>query len=228
MQGTVMSGRKVVIVGTGETGAAMFEYFSHDSEHEIVAFSTERPYITDGLICGCRVVPLDELAATYPPTDYRAFVAVSMINLNRVRRRLYAAVKAMGFQCVSFISSRASVAPSASIGENAIVLENAVLQYNTRIGDNVYVCSGAYVGHSAVLEDDCYLGPDAAVCGFAKIGRSSFLGAKSCIADGLSVAEDCLVGAGAIVLRDTVKRQVYMGNPARPIGRDSLEISSEH
>ena len=36
------------------------------------------------------------------------------------------------------------------------------------------------------------------------------------------------MGAGAIVLRDTVKRQVYLGNPARPIGRDSLEISGEH
>ena len=112
MSGEVMSGRKVVIIGTGETGAAMFEYFSHDSEHEIVAFSAERPYITDGLICGCRVVPLDELAATYPPSDYCAFVAVSMTGLNRVRRRLYAAVKAMGFQCVSFISSRASLPPA--------------------------------------------------------------------------------------------------------------------
>lgn len=44
---------------------------------------------------------------------------------------------------------------------------------------------------------------------------------NSCIRDGLSLGEECVIGAGAVVVKDTESRGVYVGNPARPNGRDS-------
>jgi sugar O-acyltransferase (sialic acid O-acetyltransferase NeuD family) len=218
---------RIVIVGTGESAAFAFEYFSDDSAHEVVAFSAERSFQTADVYCGLPVVPLDELAGAYPPAGYRTFVAVSMTQLNRVRRRLYEAVKTAGYDCVSYISSRAFTMASAVVGENAFIQEHVALQHRARVGDNVFIGSGACIGHSSVIEDDCFVGPGAMVCGLSKVGRSCFVGAQSCIADGLSVAEDCIIGAGAVVLKDTAPRQVWLGNPARPVGRDSFEASRE-
>lgn len=76
------SGQQVIIVGTGETAAVAFEYFSHDSKHEVVAFSAERSYISGDLLHGRPVIPLDELTSAYSPNEYRTFVAVSMTGLN--------------------------------------------------------------------------------------------------------------------------------------------------
>jgi sugar O-acyltransferase (sialic acid O-acetyltransferase NeuD family) len=217
-----VKGERVVIVGTGETAAFAHEYFSYDSPHEVVAFSAEAAFIADDVYCGLPVVPLEELAKTYPPTEYRAFVAVSLTELNRLRRRLFDAVKAAGFGFVSYISSHAFVLPSVEIGENAFVMENVSLEHRVRLGDNVFLGCGVCISHSSVMGDNCYAGPHAVVCGLSTVARGAFLGANCCIADGISVAEDCIIGAGAVVLKDTKPRQVYVGNPARPTGRDSF------
>jgi FlaA1/EpsC-like NDP-sugar epimerase len=82
-------GERVVIVGTGEQGALAHEYFSNSSPHEVVAFSAESPFITDDVYRGLPVVAFETLAKAYPPDEYRTFIAVSDIQLNRVRSRLY-------------------------------------------------------------------------------------------------------------------------------------------
>jgi carbonic anhydrase/acetyltransferase-like protein (isoleucine patch superfamily) len=61
------------------------------------------------------------------------------------------------------------------------------------------------------------------VCGNCRIGRGSFIGASSCVAHNLSVAEDCVIAAGAIIQKDTSSHQVYLGNPARPTGYNSFD-----
>lgn len=222
---TESKNERVVIVGTGENGAIAFEYFNYDSSHEVVAFSAESAFISDDHYCGLPVVPFEDLAKVYSPAEYRVFVAVSDIQLNRVRRRLYHAVKAAGFSCVSCISSQAFVLRTAEIGENVFAQENTALQHGTRVGDNVFLGSGTCVGHGSVIEDDCYAGPHVAVCGGCTVRRGTFLGANCCIADCVTVAEDCLIGAGAVVLKDTEPGQVYVGSPARPTGRDSFVTS---
>jgi sugar O-acyltransferase (sialic acid O-acetyltransferase NeuD family) len=216
-------GERVVIVGTGEWGAIALQYFRYDSPHEVVAFSAEAPFITDDVYCGLPVVPFEELARAYPPDEYRAFVAVSEVQLNRVRRRLYDGVKAAGFDCVSCVSSRTFILRTAEIGENVFIQENAAVEHGARVGDNVFLGSGVCVGHGSVLEDDCYVGPHVTICGGCTVGRGSFLGANSCIAHCLALAEESIIGAGAVVLRDTKPRQAYVGNPARPASRDSFE-----
>ena len=144
-------GKRVVIIGAGVVGALAFEYFTYDSPHEVVAFSAEREFITTETFCGLPVVPFDKLAVEYPPIEYQAFVAVSAnpTQLNRVRRRLYGAVKAIGYRCASYISSSAFVSPTAQIGENTIVAEGNSLHHMARVGNNVIMLSGIHVGHGA-------------------------------------------------------------------------------
>jgi acetyltransferase-like isoleucine patch superfamily enzyme len=56
------------------------------------------------------------------------------------------------------------------------------------------------------------------------VGRCSYLGVNSSVRDELSIAEDCVIGAGAVMVKDADARQVYVGNPARATGRDSFSV----
>jgi len=217
-------GERVVIVGTGEQAEIAFEYFLYDSPHEVVAFSTEPQFVKAATFCGRPVVPLDQLAAAFPPSEYRAFVAVSATQLNRLRRRLYEAVKAAGYTCVSYVSSRAFVWHNVEVGENSFIFENNVVQHRVRIGDSVILWSGNHVGHRTVIEDDVFVASHVVISGFCRVGRWSYLGVNSSVRDGLSLAEDCVIGAGAVVVKPTDSRQVYVGNPARATGRDSFRV----
>lgn len=220
-----MSAKKeqVVIVGTGETAATAFEYFSCDTPYEIAAFSTERQFLTADVYHGLPVVPFEELANVYSPAETRVYVAVSYVRLNSVRRRLYLAAKAAGFGSVSYLSSTALVASNVEIGENSFVQEFVVLQPGARIGDNVFLGSGTSVGYGSVVERDCFSSAHVIVGRSCRVGRGSFLGAGCCVTDGHSVAPDCILGAGAVIQKDTAAGRVYLGNPARPLPRDSFE-----
>jgi sugar O-acyltransferase (sialic acid O-acetyltransferase NeuD family) len=221
---TASESASIVIIGTGEQAARAFEYFTHDSPHKVVAFSAEPEFVKADEFEGLPVVPLDRLARIYPPAEYRAFVAVSSTQLNRVRRRLYDTVKASGYTCVSYVSSRAFVWHNVEIGENTFIFENNVVQHQVRVGDNAILWSGNHVGHQTVIEDDCFITSHVVVSGFCRIGRWSYLGVNSSVNDQLRLAEDCVIGAGAVVVKNTEPRQVYVGNPARPTGRDSHAV----
>ncbi|MES2997365.1 MAG: acyltransferase [Verrucomicrobiota bacterium] len=49
------------------------------------------------------------------------------------------------------------------------------------------------------------------------IGNDVWIGAGAIILDGVSIADGCVIGAGAIVTRSTEPFGIYVGNPARLI-----------
>jgi sugar O-acyltransferase (sialic acid O-acetyltransferase NeuD family) len=213
---------RVVIVGAGEQAEIACEYFTHDSPHEVVGFAVDAAYRDRNELFGLPVVDFERIGETFPPSEYRAFVAISSTQLNRVRTRLYLEVKRLGYACETYVSSHAFVWRDVEIGENSFIFENNVLQYGVSVGDNVILWSGNHVGHQTSIADNCFVASHVVISGFCKIGESCFLGVNSCFADELSVAADCVVGAGAVVVKDTEPKGVYVGNPARRLDHDSF------
>ena len=216
-------GERIIIVGTGETAAVAFEYFRHDSPHEVVAFSAEEPFVTHGTHCGLPVVPFEELASAYPAAEHGVFVAVAFTQLNRVRRRLYHAVKAAGFDCVSYASSDAVIGPDVKIGENSFVQEHVVVQYGARLAPTSFWAAAPAWATGASWRTTAtwaHMSPSATAAGWDAPPSSAPAAASRRVS---RLPEDCIIGAGAVILKDTAAREVYLGNPARPVGRDSFE-----
>lgn len=215
--------QRVVIVGAGEQADIADEYFTHDSPHEVVAFAVEGAYLDATEHHGRPVVALEDLAERYDPDGHRTFVAISSQRLNRLRRRLYDAVKAQGFTCTSFVSPHAFVWRNVEIGENCFVFESNVLQHHVSVGDNCVLWSGNHIGHRTAIEEDVFISSHVVISGYCRIGARSFLGVNSSFGDGLSVAPDTVVGAGAVVVKNVEEpRGVYVGNPAKPTSGDAF------
>lgn len=216
---------QIVIVGAGETAELAYEYFTYDSEHDVVAFAVEREFLKTDRLFGLPVMAVDDIENHYPPQSFRAFVAVSYTKLNRVRARLYQDMKRKGYEFVSYVSSRAFVWRNVEIGENCFILEGNVLQYGVRIGNNVVLWSGNHVGHQSVVRDNVFVSSHVVISGYCDVGESCFIGVNSCFADHVVVARDCLIGMGAVVDKNTEARKVYRGNPATAAERaDSFRI----
>lgn len=215
---------KVVIIGDGEIAQLAYEYLTYDSPHDVVAFSVERQFLKRNELLGLPVLAFEELKAAYDPAEYKVFVGISYVNLNRLRTRLYQQAKSEGYSAVSYVSSTASVWRNVEIGENCFILENNILQYGVKIGNNVTMWGANHVGHHSVIKDNCFVTGHVLIAGRSSIGENCFLGASSCIGDYVSIAEDCVIGAGAIVLKNTEKRKIYRGNPAKAAPLDSFMV----
>lgn len=225
--------KPIVIVGAGETADIAYEYFSVDSDREVVGFAVERRYLGEGAdhADGLPRLALEDLPDTHSPSQVDTFVALSSTWLNRARARLFRIVKEQGYTCASFVSPHAFVWRNVTIGENAFVFEHNVLQHRVSIGDNTVLWSGNHIGHRTVVEDHAFISSHVVVSGFCRIGSSTFMGVNASVGDGITIGADTVVGAGAVVVKDLAQRGVYVGSPARPTGGDafdSFSVPTEH
>ncbi|MEO9522537.1 acetyltransferase [Marinobacter alexandrii] len=215
---------KIVIFGGGETAILAYEYFTHDSEHTVSAFSLDKAYIEDEEVCGLPVVDIELITEECPPDEFKAFVAVSSTKLNRVRKQLYERVEAMGYQLVSYVSSRAFVWPNVKIGKNCFILENNTLQPFTEVGDNVVLWSGNHIGHRTVIEDHCFIASHCVISGFCRIGESSFLGVNCTLEHEVTIGADGFIGAGALIRKNAEVKAFYQESPTEKAKIDTHRL----
>ena len=219
-----MSG-PLVIVGAGEFAQIACEYFEHDSDYEVVAFSVERSFLKETTLAGHPVIAWEELQQLYPPADVKLFIAIPASQLNRLRARFYREARLRGYRCATYISSRAFVWRNTEVGENSFIFEGNVVQPFVRIGNNCVLWSGNHIGHRSVLRDHVFVASHAVISGYCEIGENSFIGVNATFKDGVKVARDNVIGAGALVTRDTEPGRVYVGSPAQAVpDRSSLQV----
>lgn len=208
--------KKLLIIGNGEIASMAYEYFTHDSDYEVAAFAVGAAYIKEAELYGLPVVSLEEMVKTCPPENHEAFVAIGDVQLNRVRRSMFEAVRELGYDLATYVSSRASVWHNVKIGKNCFIFENNVLQPYVEIGDNVILWSGNHIGHRSVIEDDVFVSSHVVISGYCRIGRSTFIGVNAAVGNLVSIAADNFIGMGAVVTQSTEADQIYQGNPAEP------------
>jgi sugar O-acyltransferase (sialic acid O-acetyltransferase NeuD family) len=215
--------KKLVIVGTGETAEIAYEYFTHDSAYEVVAFAVSAQYIKEPTFYGLPVVAFEEVEQLFPPSQYEAYVAISYVKLNRNRAKMYAATKEKGYTCANYVSSRAFVWHNVELGENVFIFENNVLQHHVKLGNNIILWSGNHLGHRTVIEDHVYLSSHCVISGFCRIGAYSFLGVNSTFNDQITIGKDNVIGSGALIVKNTEDGKLMMGSPAKPASKTAYE-----
>ncbi len=201
--------KKLIIVGAGETALIAYEYFQLDSEYEVIAFSVNEEYITDKTINGISVIPFESLETVYSPDEYELYVAISSGRLNRNRTVVFQKAKEKGFQCASYISSKAFIWRNVEIGENCFIFEDNTLQPFVKIADNVTLWSGNHIGHNTNIKDNCFISSHCVISGFCEIGENSFLGVNCTIENNTIIAKDNFIGAGALIQKDTSEKDFY-------------------
>lgn len=215
--------KKLVIIGIGETAEIAYEYFTYDSLYEVVAFSVNQEYIKEDTFYGLPVVPFESLETIYPPTEYEAYVAISYVQLNRTRAKMFHAAKDKGYTCATYVSSNAFVWRNVKLGENVFIFENNVLQHHVKVGDNVILWSGNHIGHRTVIKDHVYISSHCVISGFCEIGAYSFLGVNATFNDNIKIAKDNIIGSGALIVKNTEEAQLMIGAPAKPAAKSSYE-----
>ena len=218
-----MKNKKLVIYGIGETADIAYEYFTHDSNYEVVAFTVDAEYKKEEIHLGLPVIDFAAMENEYPIDRVEIFAASTYNKLNRVRTKMYRAAKAKGYTCANYISSKAFVWHNVVLGENVMIFENNVIQHLVKIGNNVVLWSGNHVGHQTIIEDNVYLSSHCVISGFCVIGAYSFLGVNCTFNDNIKLGKDNIVGSGALIVKNTEDGKLMIGSPAKPAAKSSYE-----
>lgn len=215
----MIKNKKLIIIGDGEFAEIAYEYFTHDSQYEVVGFSVEKLFFKKKTLYELPIVPFEEIESYFSPIDHEIFTAITFPNLNRVRTRLYHASKEKGYICATYVSSKAFVWRNAIIGENCFIFENNIIQHHCNIGNNVVLWSGNSIAHRTSIGNNCFISCLVTVSGYCNIGENCFIGANSTFSDNVSIGKDCFIGAGCLIKSDIDNEKVVRM-------KNSIEISA--
>jgi sugar O-acyltransferase (sialic acid O-acetyltransferase NeuD family) len=219
--------KKLVIYGNGQIGEIAHFYFTRDTDYEVVAFTADREFVTEPIYHGLPVIPFDELDQQYPPGSCELFVALSYSKLNTHRMNKFNLVREKGYECASYISSKAAFWPdNLKIGANCFILENVVVQPFVEIGDNVTIWSGSHIGHHSFIGNHSFITSQVVVSGGVRIGERCFIGVNATLRDHIEIGDECVVGAGALIMASTDSAGVYTCTAANKASIPSSKIRS--
>lgn len=117
------------------------------------------------------------------------------------------------------------------IGDYVSIGSHSTVEHHVQIGNNVRIHSSVFIPEFSILEDGCWIGPQTTLTNarypLSKtvkknlkgpiIKKGAKIGAHVVILPGVTIGEDALIGAGAVVTNDVPKNAVVVGNPARII-----------
>ena len=215
---------RLIIFGAGDIARLAHYYFSRDSEHEVTAFTVDEKYRQAETFIDLPLVSFEEVVTRYPPEEYRMFVALSYARMNKLRSEKYFQAKEKGYELISYVSSRCTFLTDYPVGDNCLILEDNTIQPFVKIGNNVTLWSGNHIGHDAVIEDHCFLASHIVVSGYVRIGAYCFIGVNATLRNSITIAPETLIGAGAVIMNDTVAKGVYLPQRAQLFKKPSDEI----
>lgn len=123
------------------------------------------------------------------------------------------------------------IGDNTKIGTFVEIQKNAAVGKNCKISSHTFICEGVhieddvFVGHNVTFINDMYPRATAGngqmqteadwdvIPTYIKKGAS--IGSSATILAGLTIGENALIGAGAVVTRDVPANAVAAGNPAK-------------
>ena len=121
----------------------------------------------------------------------------------------------LGFSFISYISEQATIL-SSSIGENCFILENNVIQPFVEIADNVVLWSGNHIGHHSKIHRHVFISSHVVISGNCSVGKNCFIGVNATIIDGVHVGKENIIGANALIKRDTEDSKIFPVSDTAP------------
>jgi sugar O-acyltransferase (sialic acid O-acetyltransferase NeuD family) len=215
---------RLVVFGAGDIARLAHHYFSRDSRHEVMAFAVDASHRRANEFLGLPLIDAEALPSRYPPSDFKMFCALSYAGMNTVRESKVRQVKAMGYELVSYVSSRCTWLTDSSPGENCLILEDNTIQPFARIGNNVTLWSGNHIGHDSAIEDHCFITSHVVVSGNVRVGHHTFIGVNATLRNSITIGPRTLVGAGAAIMENTAEASIYVPPRAVRLDKTSDQI----
>lgn len=134
------------------------------------------------------------------------------IGNNAVRQKI---AKEHSVNWVSVIHPSAQIAVRVTIGKGTAVMANAVINACAEVGEHCIINTGAIIEHDDVIENYAHISPNAALGGTVHIGSLTHIGIGATVKNNTEICSDCIIGAGAVVVKSIYEPGTYVGVPAR-------------
>jgi UDP-perosamine 4-acetyltransferase len=204
----------VLIIGAGGHGKVVLDILRTAGLHRPVGFLDAAPALNGTTVGGLPVLGQVNLL---PKLKSKARGVIVAVGDNRARASYCQLVRQEGFELINAVHPAATVSATARLGSNVVIAAGAVVGTDTELADAVIVNTSAIIDHECQIGLSAHICPAAALAGRVSVGDLAFVGLGSRVIQCLSLGRQCVIGAGAVVIRDIPDFATAVGVPARVI-----------
>lgn len=205
---------KVIIFGNSDFAELVYTYMKYDSDFDIVAFCVDDEYVKSDKFCDLPLIPFSKINS-YPPSEYKFFVAIGYLKLNSIRKDIYIRIKNLGYKFISYIHSSVILPKEYVIGENCMILDGNIIEPFAEIENNVFIWSKNLIAHNTLIKKHTFIASNVVIGGFTVVGEKSFVGLSSTLTDKIKIGSNCMIGAGSLILKNLEDNTVVINRGSK-------------
>ncbi len=207
---------KSIIIGAGKYGEVYLNYLKA-AGIEIVGFLDDDETTHGQSFGGVPVLGSRNLLKTLKDENGVEAVYCPLGN-NRLRVKFLNEARNLGYKTPSYIHPSVTISENVSIGDGVYILLGTNIMPNTVIEDFVMISMGVNIAHHNLLKSGTFLSTGCNFGASIVAEPYTYCGIASTIMTGLHrLGTDCLIGAGAVVIRDVPDGAVVAGVPGKVI-----------
>lgn len=121
----------------------------------------------------------------------------------------------------SKIGDNCFIGPFVEIQKNTVIGNDTKIQSHSFICELVNIGNNCFIGHGVMFINDLFsnggpAGGDQSKWKSTKIGNHVSIGSNATILP-VTICDNVVIGAGAVVTKDILKSGTYIGNPAKKL-----------
>jgi acetyltransferase-like isoleucine patch superfamily enzyme len=159
---------------------------------------------------------------------------MELLNVDEPRKSLVNVKVGTGVRIFNFVNAYGcSIDDNSKIGAFVEIQKGASIGKNCKISSHTFICEGVhiadncFIGHGVMFTNDLMpraTNPDGSaqtendwklIETFVKKGAS--IGSNATLLCGITIGENAMIGAGAVVTKDVPANTTVVGNPAQKI-----------
>lgn len=204
---------KSIIIGAGKYGEVYLSYLQ-EAGVDVIGFLDDDPKYENHCVKGIPVLGTVSKLETLKNTHQIEAVYCPLGN-NFLRVKFLSWAKELGYETPNYIHPSVIISPGVEIGKGVYILLGTTIMPHTVIKDYVMISMGVHLAHHCVLDEGVFLSTGCNFGASIHAHKYVYCGISSTIMTGIhELGEDCLIGAGAVVIRDVPKKAVMAGVPA--------------
>lgn len=207
--------KDIVVIGCGGFSKQVIEIIEEINDikmqYNLIGLIDDNEKLLDSYVLGYKVIGNMKYLNKYS-IDNNICGVIAIANPS-VRQRI--AEKLVKIKWINLIHPKAIISKYAKIGVGNIICAGTIINPNFTIGDHCHINIGCTLGHDITVREYVTLMPGCRISGNVVLKSKSTIGSGAVILQGLLVEEDVIIGAAALLNRNTIKGNTYIGIPAR-------------
>lgn len=205
---------KSVIIGAGSYGEVYLTYLK-EAGVDVVGFFDDNVSLHGKFVCSVPVLGSSGLLE-----DARKLFGIESvycpIGVNKLRSELLTKSRALGYVTPNFIHHSVEISSKVSFGEGVYILPGSIIMPYVDLANDVMISVGAKIIHHSRLGEGTFISNGVNLGASLSTGKYAYVGMGATIMTGVKrLGEDCMVGAGSVVIKDVPDKAVVAGVPAK-------------